>query len=92
MPYRLIEAPRFRAGFDFLCLRCEAKELPMELAQWWEKFQITTPDEQAELLLQVKNESPVNLSSNANKSRRRRRRGPKHQASDEKLLDVEQSP
>ena len=92
MPYRLIEAPRFRAGFDFLCLRCEAKQLPMELAQWWEKFQITTPDKQAELLLQVKNESPVNLSSNANKSRRRRRRGPKHQASDEKLLDVEQSP
>jgi poly(A) polymerase len=38
-PYRLLENERFRAGFDFLKLRCEAGEAPAELAQWWQAFQ-----------------------------------------------------
>ncbi|AJG20874.1 polynucleotide adenylyltransferase PcnB [Cupriavidus basilensis] len=39
MPFRLIESPRFRAGFDFLYLRCESGEQPAELAKWWQDFQ-----------------------------------------------------
>lgn len=37
-PYRLLEQPRFRAGYDFLRLRAEAGEIDRELPDWWETF------------------------------------------------------
>jgi poly(A) polymerase len=37
-PFRLLENERYRAGYDFLLLRCESGELPMELAEWWDTF------------------------------------------------------
>jgi poly(A) polymerase len=37
-PYKLLEHPRFRAGFDFLLLRCESGELDAELGHWWTTF------------------------------------------------------
>lgn len=37
-PFRLLENERFRAGYDFLLLRCESGELDMSIAQWWDKF------------------------------------------------------
>ncbi|MGE0312762.1 MAG: polynucleotide adenylyltransferase PcnB [Lautropia sp.] len=36
--YRLLEHLRFRAGYDFLLLRCEAGELPDEIGRWWTDF------------------------------------------------------
>jgi poly(A) polymerase len=36
--YKLLENPRFRAGYDFLLLRCESGELEAELGQWWTGF------------------------------------------------------
>jgi poly(A) polymerase len=50
-PFRLIEHPRFRAGYDFLLLRCQSGELEMEVAEWWEKFQFADTDERLEMLL-----------------------------------------
>ncbi len=38
-PFRLLEHPRFRAGYDFLVLRAAAGEPVQELAQWWTDFQ-----------------------------------------------------
>jgi len=41
-PFRLLEHPRFRAGYDFLRLRCDSGELKGEdaaLGDWWERFQ-----------------------------------------------------
>ncbi len=38
-PFLLLEHPRFRAGFDFLQLRCASREIDAELGDWWEKFQ-----------------------------------------------------
>ncbi len=40
-PYRLLEHPRYRAGWDFLELRCRSGELEGELAglaDWWSRF------------------------------------------------------
>ncbi|HSI44122.1 MAG TPA: polynucleotide adenylyltransferase PcnB [Methylotenera sp.] len=37
-PFGLLTHPRYRAGYDFLLLRCESGELPMELGEWWTKF------------------------------------------------------
>ncbi|KAF1025575.1 MAG: Poly(A) polymerase I [Burkholderia plantarii] len=35
---RLLEHQRFRAGYDFLLLRCESGELDASVAQWWTDF------------------------------------------------------
>jgi len=37
-PYRLLENERYRAAYDFLLLRCESGEVPMELGEWWTDF------------------------------------------------------
>ncbi|PCE29219.1 polynucleotide adenylyltransferase PcnB [Burkholderia ubonensis] len=35
---RLLEHQRFRAGYDFLLLRCESGELDQDVGQWWTDF------------------------------------------------------
>lgn len=37
-PYKLLENPRFRAGYDFLLLRCAAGEIDPEIGEWWTAF------------------------------------------------------
>ncbi len=49
-PFTLIDHPRFRAGFDFLRLRADAKELPDELADWWEDFSLGDEEERRALI------------------------------------------
>ncbi|MGM0813511.1 polynucleotide adenylyltransferase PcnB [Thioalkalivibrio sp.] len=36
---KLLGHPRFRAGYDFLCLRARAGEADPELCAWWTEFQ-----------------------------------------------------
>ena len=50
----LIEQARFRAGFDFLRLRADAGEAPVELAEWWEDFSLGSDDEREALLVAVR--------------------------------------
>ena len=49
-PFRLLEQPRFRAGFDFLLLRCASGEVDQELGLWWDEFQDAGAERQAEML------------------------------------------
>jgi poly(A) polymerase len=37
-PYKLLEHPRFRAGYDFMLLRCESGELDAGVGEWWSAF------------------------------------------------------
>lgn len=66
-PYRLLEQPRFRAGYDFLRLRCESGELDPALGAWWERFQRAGEAERAQMLVS---------EGEPRKRRRRRRRRP----------------
>ncbi|TCV85880.1 polynucleotide adenylyltransferase PcnB [Sulfurirhabdus autotrophica] len=50
-PFRLLSHPRFRAGYDFLLLRCESGEATLELGKWWEKFQSATEHERSDMLI-----------------------------------------
>ena len=68
-PYRLLEHPRFRAGYDFLRLRCESGELEPALGDWWERFQRAGEAERAQML--------VAEGEPRKRRRRRRRRGPR---------------
>ena len=49
-PYRLLEQPRFRAGFDFLLLRCASNEVDNELGLWWDEFQDASEQRRQEML------------------------------------------
>ncbi|MBI1887009.1 MAG: polynucleotide adenylyltransferase PcnB [Nitrosomonadales bacterium] len=75
-PFRLLEQPRFRAGFDFLLLRCASGEVDDELGLWWDEFQNVSAERRAEML------QPEQA---ADKKRRRRklRRKPEATATDE---------
>ncbi|WP_298720876.1 polynucleotide adenylyltransferase PcnB [uncultured Oceanisphaera sp.] len=42
-PHRLLEHPKFRAGYDFLLLRAELDPRLKELAEWWTEFQVSNP-------------------------------------------------
>lgn len=37
-PFRLLEQPRYRAGWDFLRLRAQSGEIDMALVDWWHQF------------------------------------------------------
>ena len=72
-PYRLIESPRFRAGYDFLLLRCATGEKEAALGQWWTDFIAADPAGQDALMASAKNDT----GNSASPAKRRRRRKPK---------------
>jgi len=45
---RVLSHPRFRAAYDFLLLRAEAGEVPMETGDWWTAYQQENPQEQVQ--------------------------------------------
>lgn len=50
-PYALLTHPRYRAGYDFLLLRCASGELPQEIGDWWTRFADAGSDERTAMLL-----------------------------------------
>jgi len=64
-PSRLLEAPRFRMGYDFLALRAASGEVSAELEAWWRAFQQADADSRRAMLLP---------DTGPRKKRRRRRR------------------
>ncbi len=45
----LLGNPRFRAAYDFLCLRAQAGEAIQEDCEWWTAFQQALPEERSKL-------------------------------------------
>lgn len=72
-PFRLLEQPRFRAAYDFYCLRAEVGEVPREKAEWWEDFQRGNDDERLALIADTRDDAEA---APAKKRRRRRRKKP----------------
>jgi poly(A) polymerase len=75
--FHLLEHLRFRAGYDFLLLRCEAGEVPAEVGQWWTRFIDAGTPEREELIRSL---APQAATGN---KRRRRRSGSKAPSADE---------
>lgn len=82
-PYRLIESPRFRAGYDFMLLRCATGEKNPSLGQWWTDFIAADPEGQEALMASIKNEA----GNSASPTKRRRRRKPKAAVPTEGVAD-----
>lgn len=70
-PYRLLENPRLRAGYDFMLLRCAAGEIHAELGDWWTDF-MSSDAAGREELLNKHNRSGGAASTPAKRKRRRR--------------------
>ncbi len=67
-PYKLLEHPRLRAGYDFLLLRCASGEVDPELGEWWTEFMQGDTVERESLL----NRKPTEEAGATPKRRRRR--------------------
>jgi len=67
-PYRLLEHPRFRAGYDFVLLRATSSEVDPSLGEWWGRFQRAGEAERTQML----------VADGAPRGRRRRRRRKPH--------------
>ncbi|MFN3985164.1 MAG: polynucleotide adenylyltransferase PcnB [Rhodocyclaceae bacterium] len=74
-PYRLIEQPRYRAGWDFLRLRAQSGEIEMSVVDWWQRFAHAGSEEREALL----REAPA-AEGGAPKRRRRKRKPAEGQA------------
>ncbi len=68
-PYKLLEHPRMRAGYDFLLLRCESGEIDASIGEWWTDFIAADGPGREELLSR---KPKVNGEQAAPKKRRRR--------------------
>ena len=66
-PYKLLEHVRFRAGYDFLLLRCASGEIDAEIGEWWSAFYDGATDARETLL------SSASLAPAAAKKRAPRR-------------------
>lgn len=71
-PYKLLENPRFRAGYDFLLLRCASGELDAELGEWWSAFYEAESGERERLVSQASRPA-----ASGEKKKRAPRRGPR---------------
>jgi poly(A) polymerase len=72
----LVDQPRFRAGYDFLRLRCEVDEVDVQLADWWEEFSLASDEDRQVLLQEVR-------STQTSTSSRKRSAAPHEDASSE---------
>ncbi len=70
-PYRLLDHPRLRAGYDFMLLRCTAGEINAELGDWWTDF-MSSDAAGREELLNKHNRSGGSANAPAKRKRRRR--------------------
>jgi poly(A) polymerase len=72
-PYKLLEHPRLRAGYDFLLLRCASGEIDSEIGEWWTDFMEADGSGREELL--AKKPAATNAATAAAPAKKRRRRG-----------------
>ncbi len=80
-PWRLLEHPRFRAGYDFLLLRAAAGEIDATLADWWTRFIDAEPD--AREALQAELGAAESGGTGAKRKRRRKKKAPAGEGLDE---------
>jgi poly(A) polymerase len=73
-PYKLLEHPRLRAGYDFLLLRCASGEIDAEIGEWWTAFIDGDGSERERLI----NSKPKTEAAAPKKKRTRRRAAPKN--------------
>jgi poly(A) polymerase len=70
---RMLEHPRFRAGYDLLLLRAEHGLAPRDMAQWWTRLQEVSVEERGRMADALAGESGAPRVAHRRGRRRRRR-------------------
>ena len=70
---RLLDHPRFRAGYDLLALRAEAGLAPQAMAQWWTRMQEVSVEERGRMADAAAGEAGARAPPATRRRRRRRR-------------------
>lgn len=83
----LLQHPRFRAAYDFLCLRAEAGENVQEQVQWWTDIQAQDPVGQRRMIDAVLPKARKKTGAKAGTRGRRRRRNRKAQPKTRTAVD-----
>lgn len=65
--FKIMAHPRFRAAYDFFCLRAQAGEVSEELCQWWTQIQTLNEAEQKRM---------AGLAGPTGKKRKKRKKRP----------------
>jgi poly(A) polymerase len=78
-PYKMLEHPRLRAGYDFLLLRCASGEIDREIGEWWTAFIEADGPGREELLAK----KPKAEGNGAPAKKRSRRRSPRARPKDQ---------
>jgi len=73
---RVLEHPRFRAAYDLLLLRAEQGMASHEMADWWTRVQVASPEERANMADALTGQMQRPEGPRRGGRRRRRRRGP----------------
>ncbi len=73
-PFALLTHPRYRAGYDFMLLRCESGEISAEIGEWWTTFAHASSEQRTAMLL-------------PNTAPKKRRRRPKRKPTAKKAAD-----
>jgi poly(A) polymerase len=73
---RVLEHPRFRAGYDLLLLRAEFGLAPPEMAAWWTRLQ-EAPAAERERMAEALTGEGARTPAASRRGGRRRRRGPR---------------
>jgi len=89
-PYKLLEHPRLRAGYDFLLLRCESGEIDAEIGNWWTDFMAA--DGQGREALLASKPGPADLATKKRARRRSPRAKPNAAANANEVQTPRQSP
>ncbi|WP_025367563.1 polynucleotide adenylyltransferase PcnB [Thioalkalivibrio paradoxus] len=71
---RLLTHPRFRAGYDFLCLRARAGQADPDLCDWWTRFQDSDEARQQDAVWASSGTEPAPVGSRPRRRRRRKAR------------------
>jgi len=71
-PHKLLEHQRFRAGYDFLLLRCASGEIDAEIGEWWTAFYESDEASREDLI-----SSASQPSGGGNGGAAKRKRGPR---------------
>jgi poly(A) polymerase len=77
---RLLEHPRFRAGYDLLLLRAQHGLASREMADWWTKIQAASPEARAQMADALGGSQPPREGARRGPRRRRRGRRPANPA------------
>ena len=81
--YSVLHHPKFRAAYDFMCLRANAGEIDSEDCRWWTDLQEKSDEQQKTELSSTRGQGKKGQSQKGQgRSRRRRPRKRKHAGKD----------